>query len=192
MAAGYDGSIRIQTKIDQSGFNKGRKQIEDGMSGLTKSLKTFAGAVGVAFGVKAVVDFGAASVKAATDLKNAMIGLQSTAEGTGRSFTQAQGFIEDYISDGLVPATNAVTAYKNLLARGYDTEQIEDVMRRLKDSAAFGRQASLSLGDAVQSATEGLKNENSILVDNSGVTKNVSQMWKEYAASIGVGVNSLT
>ena len=39
--------------------------------------------------------------------------------------------------------------------RGYTTEQIEKVMTALKDSSAFGRQASLSLGDAVQSATEG-------------------------------------
>lgn len=53
-------------------------------------------------------------------------------------------------------------------------------------------QASLSLGEAVRSATEGIKNENSVLVDNAGVTKNVSVMWKEYAAQIGKGVDSLT
>lgn len=40
-------------------------------------------------------------------------------------------------------------------------------MDRFKNSAAFGRQASLSLGEAVKTATEGLKNENSILVDNA-------------------------
>ena len=82
--------------------------------------------------------------------------------------------------------------YKNLAARGYSTEQIEKTLTALKNAAAFGRQASYSLGDAVSTATEGLKNENSILVDNTGVTKNVSVMWKEYAQSIGVGVNSLT
>ena len=34
--------------------------------------------------------------------------------------------------------------------------------------------------------TEGLKNENSILVDNAGVTKNVAKMWEDYAKAIGV------
>lgn len=34
------------------------------------------------------------------------------------------------------------------------------------------------------SATEGLKNENSILVDNAGVTKNVAKMREEYAKKI--------
>ena len=65
--------------------------------------------------------------------------------------------------------------------RGYSIDQIEQTMIALKDSSAFGRQASLSLGDAVQSATEGLKNENSIIVDNAGVTKNVAKMWEDYA-----------
>ncbi|MGN0983406.1 MAG: hypothetical protein ACI4OI_01075 [Gemmiger sp.] len=65
-------------------------------------------------------------------------------------------------------------------------------MTALKDSAAFGRQSSYTLGEAVQSAAEGLKNENSILVDNAGVTKNVAQMWKEYAASIGTTTDKLT
>ena len=48
------------------------------------------------------------------------------------------------------------------------------------------------MGEAVKSATEGIKNENSILVDNAGVTKNLSVIWEEYAASIGKGVGSLT
>jgi phage-related protein len=48
------------------------------------------------------------------------------------------------------------------------------------------------MGEAVESATEGLKNENSVLVDNAGVTKNVAKMWEEYAASIGTTANNLT
>ncbi len=41
-------------------------------------------------------------------------------------------------------------------------------------------------------ATEGIKNENSILVDNAGVTKNVAKMWEDYAKKIGVTTTSLT
>lgn len=190
--AGYDGSIRIDTRINSSGFNSGIRNINSGLAGITKSLKSLAIAAGIAFSVKAVVDFGKASVSAATEFQNAMIGLQSIVEGQGRSFKKAKSFIEDYISDGLMPATQAATAYKNLAMRGYNDEQIQQTLVALKDSAAFGRQASLSLGQAVASATEGLKNENSILVDNAGVTKNVSVMWKDYAESIGTTVGNLT
>jgi hypothetical protein len=48
------------------------------------------------------------------------------------------------------------------------------------------------MGEAVVTATEGLKNENSVLVDNAGVTKNVSKMWEEYAKAHGKSVTSLT
>jgi hypothetical protein len=47
-------------------------------------------------------------------------------------------------------------------------------MNRFKDSAAFGKQGALSFGEAIRGATEGIKNGNSILVDNAGVTKNLS------------------
>lgn len=182
---GYDGSIKIDTRLDTKGFNQG-------IRAMTNSLKGFAAAVGVAFGVGAVLNFSRTAVNEAGNLAAAMVGLQSVVTGTGKSFSEAQAFITDFIADGLVPATNAITAYKNLAMRGYDTSQIEKTLIALKDAAAFGRQASLSIGQAVQSATEGLKNENSILVDNAGVTKNVSMMWKDYAESIGSTVGALT
>ncbi len=192
MSAGYDGSIRIDTRIDSSGFNGGLKSINVGLAGITKALKGVAVAAGIAFGVKAVIDFSKAAVSASTEMGNALKGLQSIMNGQGRSFSTAKKFINDYISDGLVPATNAINAYKNLALRGYDDTQIQKVMVALKDSASFGRQSSYTLGQAVESASEGLKNENSILVDNAGVTKNVAKMWQEYANSIGTTSNNLT
>lgn len=168
----------------------------DEVSGAFGGLQTVIGKLGVAiataFSVRAIIQFGTESVKAANELSNALIGLQSILEGQGKSFSEAQAFIEEYTKDGLVPATNAITAYKNLAARGYDDSQIRQVMVALKDASAFGRQASYTMGEAVQSATEGLKNENSILVDNAGVTKNVAKMWEEYAESIGTTADKLT
>lgn len=187
-----DGSVTINTKIDQKGFYTGVKSIESGIGKLTRSIRSFAAAMGIAFGINALIQFGKESVRAATDASNAMMGMESIVKGQGRSFSKAKKFIDEYISDGLVPATNATTAYKNLAMRGYNDDQIQQVLIALKDSAAFGRQASLTLGDAVSSATEGLKNENSILVDNAGVTKNVSKMWDDYAKSIGTTARNLT
>lgn len=187
-----DGKVIIDTELDNSGFKKGLSGLKGQCNGLKSVISSIGKTVAVAFSVGAIINFGRQSVKAASDLSSAMIGLQSIVDGQGRSFSQAQSFIEDYIKDGLVPMQDAVTAYKNLSMRGYDTTQIEQTMTALKDAAAFGRQSSLTMGQAVASATEGLKNENSVLVDNAGVTKNVSVMWKEYAQSIGVGVQSLT
>lgn len=192
LAFGFDGSVRIKADLDHSYFDRGIAAMTNKVNSFGATLKKVAGMVAVAFGTAAIINFGKEAVNAASALNDAWIGLQSIVEGQGKSFSKAKSFINEYISDGLVPLEDAVTSYKNLAARGYSTEQIEKVMASLKDAAAFGRQSSYSLGEAVSSATEGLKNENSILVDNAGVTKNVAKMWQEYAASIGVSYTALT
>lgn len=191
-AFGYDGSVRIKADLNHNNFDRGLSAMQHQVDKFGSTLKKLVSTVGLAFGTAAVINFGKEAVKAASALNDAWLGLESIISGQGKSFSKAKAFINDYISDGLVPLENAVTAYKNLAARGYSTEQIEKTLNALKDAAAFGRQASYSLGDAVSSATEGLKNENSILVDNAGVTKNVAKMWDDYARSIGTTANNLT
>ena len=132
------------------------------------------------------------AIEAANEYNNAMVGLKSLAEGTGQDFGDLQAAAEDLASDGLMTVADAAASLKNLLARGFSADEAVDMLERLKDAAAFGRQSSLSLGEAVRSASEGIKNENSVLVDNAGVTKNVAVMWEEYAATIGKSAANLT
>lgn len=132
------------------------------------------------------------AIEAANEYSSAMVGLKSLAEGTGQDFGDLQAAAEDLASDGLMTVADAAASLKNLLARGFSADEAVDMLERLKDAAAFGRQSSLSLGEAVRSASEGIKNENSILVDNAGVTKNVAVMWEEYAATIGKSAANLT
>lgn len=61
LAAGYDGSIRINTKLDRNGFNQG-------LNAIAGSLKKLSGAMGVAFGVTAMVKFGKEAMNIASDL----------------------------------------------------------------------------------------------------------------------------
>lgn len=187
------GEVAVNLALNTSGFKKDVKNtVKSTESSFGNAFGKITKMAAAAFSVKAIWDFSKASVSAASASQSAWTGLYSIVNGTGKSFADAKGFIEEYIKDGLVPLENATTAYKNLAARGYSTEQIEGTLTALKDAAAFGRQASYSLGDAITSATEGLKNENSILVDNAGVTKNVAKMWDEYAKSIGTTANNLT
>lgn len=179
-------------KADLANVKKEFNAVEKEVKASTSSISKAFGVVKVAVAALGIVQLAKSSISAASNLKNAMMGLHSIVTGQGRSFSAATKFIQEYIDDGLIPLTNAVTAYKNLASRGYTDDQIQTVLTRLKDAAAFGRQASYSLGDAVTSATEGLKNENSILVDNAGVTKNVAKMWDEYAKSIGKNAQQLS
>lgn len=187
-----DGYLNFDTRVDTNGYNRGVKNISNSLGGLRSSLAKVGLAIGAAFSVKAVVDFGKTCISTATDVENAWVGLNSIINGQGKSFDNAKKFIQEYISDGLVPLKNAVIAYKNLSLRGYNEEQIETVMTAFKNSATYARQSQYTLGDAISTATEGLKNENSIVVDNAGVTKNVAKMWEDYAKSIGASSTSLT
>ena len=179
------GEIDLDLRVNQSGFNRQLK-------GIQAMAKNVGAAIASAFAVRVVINFGKTCISTATEVENAWVGLNSIINGQGKSFNNAKKFIQEYISDGLVPLKNAVIAYKNLSLRGYNEEQIQKVMNALKNSATYARQSQYSLGDAISTATEGLKNENSIVVDNAGVTKNVAKMWEDYAKSIGVSYTSLT
>lgn len=172
MSKEFQESGRSSENISKS--TKSASKEIDGLVGKIRGLNTLlvktASLIGIAFGVRALIDFGRSGLQATSELQSAMVGLQSIMEGQGRSFQNAQNFINEYTSDGLIPATNAITAFKNLASRGYTDVQIEQTLIALKDAAAFGRQAGLSLGDAVQTATEGLRQENSVLVKFAPLT----------------------
>lgn len=157
----------------------------------TKSFPAFGQRFRDAAGGMAVVAAGAsvalfgmvnqlnASVDAANRYQAAITGLASVSRAFGESTDAARLAAVQLAQDGLMTVGHAATGLKNLLAAGFSLDQAIQLMNRFKDSAAFGRQSALTFGDAVTSATEGIKNGNSILVDNAGVTKNLSMMLEE-------------
>lgn len=136
-----------------------------------------------------VVNYLEKAVDAAVRNQNALMGLESVARGTGNSMTGALKAAKDLASDGLMSVTDAASGLKNLLASGFSLPEAIRLMQAFKDSAAFGRQGSLDFGQAVRTATEGIKNGNSILVDNAGVTKNLSVILKEHGKSVNDVMN---
>lgn len=76
-----DGSLKFDSKVDTSGFKKGTKEINQSSNSMMSSVKKLGVAIGIAFGVTSIIGFAKASVKASTELENAMIGLQSIMEG---------------------------------------------------------------------------------------------------------------
>lgn len=114
-------------------------------------------------------------------MQSAMLGLESISVFKGVDPATAKDALNNLqlVKNGLLSVSDASTSLKNLLASNFTLEQSVELLQRLGDSAAFGRQESLSFGQAVRSATEGIKNGNSILVDNAGVTKNLSAMLEE-------------
>lgn len=180
-----DGSVRIGTSFDTGGFDAGIKK-------MMGSVGKLGAALGLAFSVGALINFGKQAVSSAAEAGAAMAGLESVVNATGRSFQQAESFIKSYAEDGLVSASAATEAYKNMLLRGYDTSQIEQMMQIMKDAAVYNRQAGFTMDEAITRTAQGLRMENSLLTDSAGIQKNVAKMWQEYAKSIGTTANNLT
>ena len=181
----YAGEVRIKTKLDAAGINTGLTKV----SGMLGKLAL---AVGVGFSINAIVNFSKASVEAAAKSESAWTGLGFVLNANNRSLTEAKGFLEDYVSDGLVPLTDAIQAYQNMVMTGFSTDQIEDMMKVLKDSAAFGRQGQYTMGEAIEKTTQGFRMENSVLSDSAGIQKNLAKMYDDFARSIGTTANNLT
>lgn len=183
--------INKKLKSIEAQAKKAGAGVESGTSRMSKAFTT----IKVAAAVKAIQSVTQA-VKKLTDAyaetESAQMGLSSILTAQGKDVGAAKAWLKDYTKDGLIPLTEAYTAYKNLASAGYSDEQTQSILQNLKDAAAFGRQSSMTMGEAVKSATEGIKNENSVLVDNAGVSKNLSVIWEEYANSVGKSVSALT
>ncbi len=158
-------------------------------TGEIRSALASLGGIAALYGISRALT---SSLDAAEQMENKLRGLAAVARYAGEDLGQSMAAAAKLSEDGLLDVAAASQALQNLLARGFSLKESVDIITRLKDAAAFNRQSHLSMSEAVTSATEGLKNENSILVDNAGVTKNVSVMWKEYADSIGKSVAHLT
>ena len=167
----------------KTSFNSSERALTKSTSNMDKSVSAtvvqLAALTAGLVALRQVGNFLGDSIQSANKFQAAMLGLDSVASAFTGESDKALEAAKSLSEDGLLPLADAATGLKNLLAAGYGLDDAILLMDRFKDSAAFGRQGSLEFGEAVRSATEGIKNGNSILVDNAGVTKNLSVILEE-------------
>lgn len=178
------GSIYFDLDLDDAKYDKKLDNADKKTKSFSNTLKDGSmqlAALGAAatLALNKVIDRLNTAVDAAVKQQNALMGLSSIARSFGQDVGAATQAAKNLSADGLMPLGDAAASLKNLLAAGFNLPQAIQLMNRFKDSAAFGRQGSLEFGQAIVGATEGIKNGNSILVDNAGVTKNLSIMLQE-------------
>lgn len=130
LAAGYDGSIRINTKLDRNGFNQG-------LNAIAGSLKKLAGAVGVAFGVASLVAFGKQAVQIASDL-NEVQNVVETAFGAMSSQVDAwaKNSIKQFGMSELAAKRMASTYMAMNAGMGLNGQGAADMAMRTAERAA--------------------------------------------------------
>lgn len=194
MAQGMNaGTMTATLKAETSGFVANIRAAGKEMGSTAGKAGTLKTAVaGMAAGIAAFAAYKAMqaltqqfkeSVSAAAQMQTALVGLQSITKAFGADTDKATEAAKSLASDGLMSIADASSGLQNLIATNFTLEESINLMRGLKDSSALARQGTLSIGEAVVGATQGLKNQNSIMVDNSGVTKNLSTILTEAGKS---------
>lgn len=195
--------IRQEAKQTQSELKKAVnvdvKASSPQLDSFASSLKNISGGLGLigkaglaGLVIKKTIGFMLDAADASERMSNSLLGLQTVSKATGNDLDAVTRAAKELSSDGLAPIGDVASGLKNLLAKGFSLPEAIKLLKVTKDSAAFGRQEMLTFGDAIRGVTEGIKNENSMMTDNGGITTNLSIMYKEYADKIGLAVTSLS
>jgi hypothetical protein len=152
MAQSANVTIDIGSKADTRGF----KQAETALDKLSRSVKNVAGALGLAYGTRAIYNFGKASVKAfAADDKAAKV-LTRSLNNLGLAFADLQ--VKDFISQ-LEAAYGVLDdqlrpAFQRLLTTTANVAMSQDLLKQALDlSAASGIDVVTVAGDLAKAYT---------------------------------------
>lgn len=178
------GRARAAVQNLERDFNRlSGTAVQSGRS-IDQSLSVFRGTLLADFfraGIREAQSFASESVSAFNRFKGAQLGLESVATFQGIDPMKINGTVQGLalVRNGLLTTSQASETLRNLLSAGFNLDQAITLLNRFGDSAAFNRQAALTFGEAVVSTSEGIKNQNSILSDNGGITKNLNAILKE-------------
>ncbi len=194
--------VRISAQIAefQKSFDDASKTAKK-FAGDFEGIATRAAAVGAFFGniasdiAKSLASGFAGAIKDAvkfsSELTNAFAGLNSVSRGFGIDTNAAADAARRLSADGLIPLKQSTTALKNLLSAGFGLPDAIKLLDVAKDSAAFNRQGFLSMGEAVERFTQGIKFNNSQLTDSTGLGKNLSKVMTDAGFSADAAGNAM-
>lgn len=193
-------TVQITFEIDRDSSGRTRlRQIDDDLNrigatsrntgrSLDGAFAVFKGTLIADFFKRAVseaVNFGKTAVQKINEVRNATLGLQAIAAFRGISPDAATDAVKNLniVKLGILSTGDAARALKDLLTR-FDLDQSVVALERFADIASVNRQNNLSLGEAIVTGAQAVKNLNSILLDNLGISKNISLITKEYGFSM--------
>ena len=143
--ASYDGTIKIDTKIDSKGFDK--------LGSLAKGALGGVGAAVTAAG-SALAGLGGAAIKIGSDFEAAMSRVQAISGATEEEFAQLTELAKQLGADTAFSASEAAEGMENLASAGFATGEIMDAMPGLLDLAAA---SGADLGAATEIAAAALR-----------------------------------
>jgi hypothetical protein len=159
--------IKLGSSFDAKGF----KQAETAAAKLSKTIKNLAGTFGLAFGAKAVVDFGKAAFKAFADDEAAALRLSNAVENLGIGFANVDisKFIADLERSAGIADDILRPAFQGLLTT---TGSLTQSQKLLNDAITISRASGIDLATVSEDLAKGYVGITKGLAKyNTGLTK---------------------
>ena len=159
--------IKLGSSFDAKGF----KQAETASAKLGKTIKNLAGTFGLAFGAKAVVDFGKAAAKAFAEDEAAALRLSSAVDNLGIGFANVDisKFIADLERSAGIADDILRPAFQGLLTT---TGSLVQSQKLLNDAITISRASGVDLATVSQDLAKGYVGITKGLAKyNTGLTK---------------------
>ncbi len=188
-----DGYLNFDTRVDTKGFNKGTKTISQSLNSLTSLCGKFAAALGVAFSIGALVNFGKQAISIASDVQEVQ-NVVDTAFGEmaykmeAFADTAIESFGISKLSAKQTGSTLMAMAKGMGIAQDYASDMAVTLTGLSADMASFYNVtqdvASTALKSIFTGETETLKQFGVVMTEanlqafalSQGITKNVSAM----------------
>ena len=165
-----DPSVRIDIAAEFTG-KKAFKQADTATAKLMKSVKSLAGGLGIAFGTKAVINFGKQAVKAFSEDEAAALRLSSAVDNLGIGFANVDisKFIADLERSAGIADDILRPAFQGLLTT---TGSLVQSQKLLNDAITISRASGVDLATVSQDLAKGYVGITKGLAKyNTGLTK---------------------
>ena len=132
-------------------------------------------------------------VNSAQEMQDAQLKLGVYALSAGEDLDAVNAAANKLYSTGIIPLTDASTAYANLLATGLGLEKSTQLINTFVDAIVVGKESITdTYGDALVKATLGIRIFQERQADASGINTQFNKVFQEFAQTLGTTANKLT
>lgn len=181
------GQAAEQAKFDFEEFKESMWQMTGSMHDVSKEAQAMFAAI-----TAAEISWVSDSMSEYAKYEDALYGLMTTVDTVKGTITDAMAEVRDITADGLLSEEDAMVAMRNLTAYGYSVQEASEMIKAMTLSAEANRKEMYTVSEAVERATQGIKQESSMMMKVAGNMETASSAYERYAASVGKTASELT
>lgn len=181
------GQAAEQAKFDFEEFKESMWQMTGSMHDVSKEAQAMFAAI-----TAAEISWVSDSLTEYAKYEDALYGLMTTVDTVKGTITDAMTEVRDITADGLLSEEDAMVAMRNLTAYGYSVQEASEMIKAMTLSAEANRKEMYTVSEAVERATQGIKQESSMMMKVAGNMETASSAYDRYAASVGKTASELT